>query len=82
MFGLVLNSLSYVLLCVFFMNYFDIHTFCWVFLVDRVIDEYGEEEYNGGFENEGPLDIPWSFLPKREDFILGNIEISWELLVK
>lgn len=53
-----------------------------MFLVDRVIDEYGEEEYNGGFENEGPLDRTWSFLPKRKDFTLWNIEISLELLVK
>lgn len=45
-----------------------------MFLVDRVIDEYGEGDYNGGFENEGPLDGTWSFLPKRKDFILGNIE--------
>lgn len=47
-----------------------------MFLVDRVIDVYYEAGYNGGFENEGPLDRTWSFLPKR------NIEISLELLVK
>lgn len=53
-----------------------------MFLVDRVIDEYCEGKYNGGFENEGPLDGTWSFLPKRKDFTLWNIEISWELLIK
>lgn len=80
MFGVKLLVLRFIV-CFFFVNYFDIHTFCWVFLVDRVIDEYCEGEYTGGFENEGPLDRPWSLLPKREDFILGNIEILLEKLV-
>lgn len=53
-----------------------------MFLVDRVIDEYCEAGYNGGFENEGPLDRTWTFLPKRKDFILWNIEILLEKFVK